>query len=78
MYKQLTLWDTASLCSDDKFKFVDLFCGMGGFRIAFERNNCDCVFSSDIDLFAQKTYAANFNEVPFGDITKIDEKDMNA
>lgn len=76
MYKQLTLWDTASLCSDDKFKFIDLFCGMGGFRIAFERNNCNCVFSSDIDTFAQKTYAANFNEVPFGDITKVDEKDI--
>ena len=76
MYKQLTLWDTANLCSENRFKFIDLFCGMGGFRIAFEQNNCDCVFSSDIDQFAQKTYAANFNEVPFGDITKINEKDI--
>lgn len=76
MYKQLTLWDTANLCSDDKFKFIDLFCGMGGFRIAFEQNSCECVFSSDIDPFAQKTYTANFDEVPFGDITKIDEKDI--
>ena len=61
---------------NDKLKFIDLFCGMGGFRIAFEQNNCDCVFSSDMDTFAQKTYAENFNEIPFGDITKIDEKDI--
>ena len=59
-----------------RFKFIDLFCGMGGFRIAFEQNNCDCVFSSDLDSFAQKTYAENFNETPFGDITKIDEKNI--
>ncbi len=76
MYKQLTLWDTANFCSDDKLKFIDLFCGMGGFRIAFEKNNCKCVFSSDIDSFAQKTYFSNFNELPFGDITKINEKDI--
>ena len=76
MYKQLTLWDTANLCSDDKLKFIDLFCGMGGFRIAFEKNDCKCVFSSDIDSFAQKTYFTNFNEIPFGDITKINEKDI--
>ncbi len=76
MYKQLTLCDTANLCSDDKLKFIDLFCGMGGFRIAFEKNNCNCVFSSDIDTFAQKTYLNNFNETPYGDITKINEKDI--
>ncbi len=76
MYNQLISKDTTSLCSDKKFKFIDLFCGMGGFRIAFEQNNCECVFSSDIDIFAQKTYAENFNEIPFGDITKINEKDI--
>lgn len=76
MYRQLTLWDTALFCSDDKLKFIDLFCGMGGFRIAFERNDCNCVFSSDIDVFAQKTYCANFNEIPYGDITKIEAKDI--
>jgi DNA (cytosine-5)-methyltransferase 1 len=41
-----------------------------------ERNNIDCVFSSDIDSFAQKTYAENFGEKPYGDITKIDAKDI--
>ncbi len=52
-------------------KGIDLFCGIGGFRIAMEQNNIDCVFSSDIDAFAQKTYAHNFGEVPSGNITNI-------
>lgn len=59
-----------------KLKGIDLFCGIGGFRLAMERNNIDCVFSSDIDSFAQKTYAENFGEKPYGDITKIDAKDI--
>jgi DNA (cytosine-5)-methyltransferase 1 len=53
--------------------FVDLFAGIGGMRLAFERNGAECVFSSEWDQFAQKTYFANFGEVPDGDITKIDE-----
>jgi DNA (cytosine-5)-methyltransferase 1 len=61
-----------------KLKGIDLFCGIGGFRLAMERNNIDCVFSSDIDAFAQKTYAENFGEKPYGDITKIDAKDIPA
>jgi len=59
-----------------KYKGIDLFCGIGGFRLAMQRNGIDCVFSSDIDLFAQKTYDANFNEVPVGDITKVEAKDI--
>lgn len=58
------------------FTFIDLFAGIGGFRIAFERQGAKCVFSSDIDVFAQQTYYDNFNEKPHGDITKIDEKDI--
>ena len=54
-----------------KYKGIDLFCGIGGFRLAMEANNVQCVFSSDIDRFAQETYNANFNEIPKGDITKI-------
>lgn len=54
-----------------EYAFVDLFCGIGGIRIAFERNGCKCVFSSDWDRFARKTYEANFGEVPSGDITQI-------
>lgn len=55
-----------------KFKFIDLFCGLGGFRIAFEQNGGECVFSSDIDIPVQKTYAMNFGETPYGDIREID------
>ncbi len=54
-----------------KFTFVDLFAGIGGFRIAFQQLGGKCVFSSEWNKFAQKTYEANFGEVPFGDITKI-------
>tara|TARA_B100000674_G_scaffold496465_1_gene526747 strand:- start:892 stop:1953 length:1062 start_codon:yes stop_codon:yes gene_type:complete len=59
-----------------KYKFIDLFCGLGGFRIGFERNGYDCVFSSDFDKNIQLTYKENFGEEPFGDITKIDPKKM--
>lgn len=52
-------------------KGIDLFCGIGGFRIAMKQNNIECVFSSDIDLYAQKTYFENFGDIPEGDITKI-------
>jgi len=52
-------------------RFIDLFCGIGGFRLAFERAGARCVFSSDWDKFARQTYAANFGEEPHGDITKI-------
>jgi DNA (cytosine-5)-methyltransferase 1 len=51
--------------------FIDLFCGIGGFRLAFERQGCRCVFSSDWDKFSQQTYAANFGETPTGDIHKV-------
>lgn len=54
-----------------RFTFIDLFCGIGGFRIAFERAGCKCVFSSDWNEPAQKTYEANFGERPHGDIYSI-------
>ena len=57
-------------------KFIDLFCGLGGFRVALETWGCECVFSSDIDKYARETYKLNFGEYPTGDITKIDEKDI--
>ncbi|MCL4200393.1 DNA (cytosine-5-)-methyltransferase [Patescibacteria group bacterium] len=59
-----------------KFKFIDLFAGIGGTRIAFERAGGGCVFSSEWDLSCQKTYQANFNEIPHGDITKIEGDDI--
>lgn len=59
-----------------KFTFIDLFAGIGGTRIAFERVGGKCVFSSEIDKFAQKTYFENFEEVPVGDVTKVDENSV--
>ncbi|MFM7428981.1 MAG: DNA cytosine methyltransferase, partial [Flammeovirgaceae bacterium] len=52
------------------FKFIDLFAGIGGFRLALQSLGGKCVFTSEWDKEAQKTYRANFGEVPFGDITK--------
>ncbi|HFA52094.1 MAG TPA: DNA (cytosine-5-)-methyltransferase [Bacteroidetes bacterium] len=60
--------------SNPKFKFIDLFAGIGGFRMAFQNLGGKCVFTSEWDKFSQKTYEANYGEVPFGDITKINEK----
>jgi DNA (cytosine-5)-methyltransferase 1 len=54
-----------------KFRFIDLFCGIGGFRIAFERAGGECVFSCDYDKFSQQTYEANFGERPYGDIRQL-------
>ncbi len=54
-----------------KFKFIDLFAGIGGIRLPFQQLGGKCVFTSEWDKFSQKTYAANFGEVPHGDITKI-------
>ncbi len=55
----------------DPIRFIDLFCGIGGFRLAFERIGAKCVFSSDWDRFSRQTYEANFGEVPHGDINKV-------
>ncbi|WP_052123212.1 DNA (cytosine-5-)-methyltransferase [Flavobacterium beibuense] len=59
-----------------EFKFIDLFAGIGGIRLAYQNLGGKCVFTSEWDSFSKKTYEANFGEVPFGDITKIDEKDI--
>lgn len=64
------------MSNKNKYTGIDLFCGIGGFRLAMQDNNVKCVFSSDIDNFAQQTYNANFGEVPVGDITKIEAKDI--
>lgn len=57
-----------------KFTFIDLFAGIGGFRMAMQRLGGRCVFSSEWDKQAQKTYMLNYGEVPFGDITKEETK----
>lgn len=59
------------------YKLVDLFAGIGGLRLGFQLHGMTkTVFSSEWDKFAQRTYYANFGEMPAGDITKIDEKDI--
>ena len=57
-----------------KFTFIDLFAGIGGFRMAFQNLGGECVFSSEWDEQARKTYYANYGDVPFGDITKESTK----
>lgn len=62
--------------AEPKFTFIDLFAGIGGIRLGFEHVGGKCVFSSEFDEDACKTYEANFGEHPAGDITKIDAKDI--
>ena len=57
-------------------RFIDLFAGIGGFRIAFERSGCRCVFTSEWDRHASTTYSANFGDVPAGDIRSIRADDI--
>ncbi len=58
------------------FDFIDLFSGIGGFRIAMQENHGRCVFSCEWDKYSQKTYEANFGEVPYGDIREISAKEI--
>lgn len=58
------------------FTFIDLFAGIGGTRLAFKNVGGTCVFSCEIDKFAQKTYFENFQEIPVNDITKVDENSV--
>ncbi|UNU73476.1 DNA cytosine methyltransferase [Moraxella nasovis] len=58
------------------FTFIDLFAGVGGFHLALSKFGAECVFASEWDKHAQKTYQANFHIEPFGDITDIHENDI--
>jgi DNA (cytosine-5)-methyltransferase 1 len=58
------------------FQFIDLFAGIGGMRLAFQDAGGTCVFSSEWDKDSQKTYEANFGEMPSGDITKISVEEI--
>ena len=64
------------MAKKNDFTFIDLFAGIGGLRLAFESAGGRCIFSSEWNKFSQQTYEANFDEVPEGDITKIDEKNI--
>ena len=79
MTKLMNLESNNSQSSKSKYKIIDLFAGIGGIRTGFEnifKKDCTIVFSSEIDKNAQKTYYLNYNELPHGDITDIDEKDI--
>ena len=58
----------------ERFTFIDLFAGIGGFRLGLQRAGGRCVFSSEWDEYAQQTYLANFGEMPHGDITREEIK----
>ncbi|MGK7926559.1 MAG: DNA (cytosine-5-)-methyltransferase, partial [Spirulina sp.] len=58
------------------YKFIELFAGIGGFRLALDSLGCQCVFSSEWNKFSQQTYQANFEGEVFGDITKISARDI--
>ncbi len=59
-----------------RFTFIDLFAGIGGMRIAFERNGGRCVYSSEWNKYCQQTYFVNFGEQPKGDITQVSAEDV--
>ena len=60
-----------------KFRFIDLFAGLGGFHLALSRLGGECVFASEIKPKLRKLYKQNFPDTPiYGDITQIDEKDI--
>lgn len=61
---------------DAEFTFIDLFAGIGGIRIPFQELGGKCVFTSEWDKFAQKTYHVNFGDMPNGDITKINNEEI--
>ena len=58
------------------YKFIDLFCGIGGFHIALSSFGAECVFASDVDEKARKVYESNYGIFPQGDITKIKNKEI--
>lgn len=59
---------------EEKFTFIDLFAGIGGFRMAMQNLGGRCVFTSEWDKHSQQTYRANYGDIPFGDITKEETK----
>jgi len=78
--EMLDYYDKAPLkqgkIGDADFRFIDLFAGIGGIRYPFQQLGGHCVFTSEWDKFAQKTYLANYGEMPNGDITKIAAEDI--
>jgi DNA (cytosine-5)-methyltransferase 1 len=72
---------SAKITSNEQYKIIDLFAGIGGIRLGFEnalQNKASFVFSSELDKYAQTTYYANYNDMPHGDITQIEAEDIPA
>lgn len=79
--EQLALYNFKRQAVNDeetRFTFIDLFAGIGGMRLAFERAGGKCLFSSEWNEYSKKTYLENFGDIPHGDITKIDENSIPA
>src|SRR3989338_7116191 len=77
MYVQTRLVSGAMVNKNtNSLRFIDLFAGIGGTRIGFEKAGAKCVFSSEWDKDCQKTYEANFGEKPYGDIKQINPQDI--
>jgi DNA (cytosine-5)-methyltransferase 1 len=78
--KMQAYYDNAPLkqgqVEDSKFRFIDLFAGIGGIRFPFQKLGGHCVFTSEWDKFAQKTYLENYGDMPNGDITQIASKNI--
>lgn len=75
---EVDLGSFAEAVKDNTFHYVELFAGIGGFRIALDRLGGHCVFSSEMDRFARANYEANYGDRPAGDITRISEEDIPA
>ena len=75
-FDNINLFDNYDNNDKNDLKFIDLFSGIGGIRLAFERQGFKCVFSSEINEHACKMYEENFGENPYCDITKLDVKQI--
>ena len=74
--RQLLLKKETNKIKNSKYKFIDLFAGIGGMRIAYETAGGQCVYSNEWNKYCQQTYYANFEEQPDGDITKVNAGDI--
>lgn len=80
-HEKFSLFSQISLFSQHRYRAIDLFAGIGGIRLGFEKafeNKIEFVFASEIDKYARITYESNFGDCPHGDITKIDSQDIPA
>lgn len=74
--KALSKQNIMEKVKETSFTFIDLFAGIGGMRLAFEKTGGRCVYSSEWNKYSQKTYFANFGELPEGDITVVNARDI--